>query len=185
MRNILCLIGMAALLSGCATPPKDAPAFSTASLPDDPAFATLVVYRQMVPPLAYKSTVSVNGVEAVEMPNDGFAAIPVKPGHVSVKNDWSFAAGNPAGAVDLDVQAGHRYYFEVTYVGAGNVVALAATMATFHTAVQGRGFSFVEEAEAVPILTRCCRSVQLEDDYVPPDPIPATDAPATDVSGPL
>ncbi|HEX2666836.1 MAG TPA: hypothetical protein VHP13_00525 [Gammaproteobacteria bacterium] len=174
------MLAILAFLSGCATPPKDAPAFSVAALPDDPAFAELVVYRQMVPPLAYKSTVSVNGVEAVEMPNDGFAVIPVKPGHISVKNDWSFAAGNPAGAVDIEVEAGHRYYFEVTYVGGGNPVSLAVNMASFHTGVQGRGFDFEEEAQALPVLTKCCRAVALDEDYVPPDPAPS-DIPTTDV----
>ena len=183
MRHVA-LLGSVALLTACATPPKDAPAFSTAALPSDPAFALLVVYRQMVPPLAYKSTISVNGVEAAEMPNEGFAAIPVKPGHVAVKNDWSFAAGNPAGAVDIDVQAGHRYYFEVVYTDVGSPVGMAVNMASFHTGVQGRGFKFEEEAQALPMLTKCCRAVALDDDYVPPEPIPVSDAPATDL-GPL
>ena len=169
-----------ALLGGCATAPKDAPAFSAEALPQDPGYALVVVYRQMVPPLAYKSTVSVNGVEAVEIPNQAFTWIRVKPGHVMLKNDWSFAAGNPAGAVDLEVEAGHVYYVEVVYyIGGANVIGLAGTMSTFHNPEEGRGFEPREEAEALKSLKVCCRYVPVEDDYAPPEPAPS-DIPATD-----
>ena len=170
------------LLAGCATAPKDAPAFSTDALPQDPAYAVVVVYRGLVIPFAYRSTVSVNGVEAVEMPNEAFTWIKVRPGHASIKNDWSFAAQNPAGAVDLAVQAGHRYYIEIFYPGNGGALTAVTGLATYHTAIQGRGFDVRDEATALKIL-HSCRYVPVEDDYVPPAPIP-DEAPAADDGGP-
>lgn len=173
-------LGLAAALSltVCATAPKDAPGFSVDALPQDPAYALVIVYRGLVIPFAYRSTVSVNGVEAVEMPNQAFTWIKVRPGHVSIKNDWSFAAQNPAGAVDLAVQAGHRYYIEIFYPGNGNPATAVMGLATYHTSVQGRGFDVRDESEAVKVLNSCCRYVPVEDDYVPPAPIP-DDIPAT------
>lgn len=171
------LLAVAFLTVGCATPSKDAAPFSMAALPPySPNYAVLVVYRQMVPPLAYKPTVSVNGQKAVEMPNDGFTWIKVKPGHVSLRNDWSFAAGNPSGAVDLDVEAGHYYYFEITgdseqqYVNP--IVHVAVNLATLHLAVQGRGLVLEEEAQAIKNLITCCRYVPLDNDYVPANYVP-------------
>jgi hypothetical protein len=158
------------LLAACATAPKDAPGFSVEALPQDPAYALLVVYRGLVPPLAYKSTVSVNGVEAVAMPNQAFTWIKVRPGHTSLKNDWSFAAGNPAGAVDLAVQAGHRYYVEIFYPGDGSPGTAVTGLVTYHSSVQGRGLDTRDEASALQIL-HSCRYVPVEADYVPPAPI--------------
>ena len=165
-----CLVALM-LLGACATAPKDAPAFSAEALPQDPAYALLVVYRGLVPPLAYKSTLSVNGVEAVEMPNQAFTWIKVRPGHVSIKNDWSFAAQNPAGAVDLAVQAGHRYYLEIFYPGDGSPVTAVTGLASYHTPMQGRGIDTRDEAIALKTLQACCRYVPVEDDYQPPAPI--------------
>lgn len=176
--NHLRLMGLLPLaaLAACATAPDTAPKFSKDALPPpDPAYAVLVVYREMVTPLAYKSTVSVNGQEAVEMPNQAYTWIKAKPGHVSVKNDWSFASGNAAGAVDMDVEAGHYYYFEVIYdrdrgVGPVSMMAhLVSDTATFHTAVQGRGFIPEDEPTATGKLVFCCRYVPVEDDYQPMD----------------
>ncbi|HSN17748.1 MAG TPA: hypothetical protein VLV87_06015 [Gammaproteobacteria bacterium] len=165
-------LGLAAVifLAACATAPKDAPGFSVDSLPQDPAYALLVVYRGLVPPLAYKSTLSVNGVEAVEMPNEAFTWIKVRPGHTSLKNDWSFAAGNPAGALDLAAQAGHRYYIEIFYPGDGSPITAVTGLATYHTPMQGRGLDTRDEATALKIL-HSCRYVPVEDGYVPPAPI--------------
>ena len=166
-----CYLAALVLLGACATAPKDAPGFSADALPQDSAYALVVVYRSLVTPLAYKSTVSVNGVEAVEMPNQAFTWIKVRPGHVSLKNDWSFAAGNPAGAVDLAVQAGHRYYVEIVYPGDGSAVTAVTGLATYHSPIQGRGIDTRDAATALKALRFCCRYVPVEDDYVPPAPI--------------
>ncbi|MGH8283529.1 MAG: DUF2846 domain-containing protein [Gammaproteobacteria bacterium] len=168
------LLAITLLMVSCATPPKDAMSFSMAALPPpSPDYAVLVVYRQIVFPVAYKSTISVNGQEAVEMPNEGFTWIKVKPGYVLVKNDWSFAAGNPSGAYDLDVAAGQYYYFEITgntYNPPLQVVEdlhIAAGLVTYHSSVEGRGFVLRDAAVAIRELTTCCRHVPVEDDYVP------------------
>jgi hypothetical protein len=175
--RLLCMSLTVVLLAGCATPPKDAPVFSAQMLPPPGTdYALLVVYREIVPPLAYKPTVSVNGEEAAELPNGAFTWIKVKPGRVSVKNDWSFASGNPAGAVDMEAQAGHYYYFEITGDSAPSImtpVTIAAHVisngATFHTAMQGRGFSPEEETTATGRLKACCRYVPANEDYKPVD----------------
>ncbi|HEV2212954.1 MAG TPA: DUF2846 domain-containing protein [Gammaproteobacteria bacterium] len=180
--NRLLLAGLlpGVMLAACATAPKDAPTFSTGVLPPaDPAYAVLVVYRMMVPPLAYKPTVTVNGQEAAELPNDAFTWIKAKPGHVSVKNDWSFASGNPAGAIDMDVEGGHYYYFEITgdrapaiLVPLTIVAHVVSNTASFHSGVQGRGFSAEDETTATGKLVKCCRYVPAEDDYMPADYVP-------------
>jgi hypothetical protein len=178
MRHRISLASLALLLLvGCAAAPKDAPTFSMAALPPQGSdYAVLVIYREMVPPLAYKPTVSVNGQEAAELPNDAFTWIKAKPGHVSVKNDWSFGSGNPAGAVDMDVEAGRYYYFEITGDQAPTnmtpftiVAHVASNTASFHTAVQGRGFAPEDEATATGRLKACCRYVPVKDDYTPAD----------------
>lgn len=71
--RLLSALSVTMALVACATPPKNAPMFSVGALPSPSSdYAVLVMYRLVVPPLAYKSTISVNGQEAVELPNDAF-----------------------------------------------------------------------------------------------------------------
>ncbi|MGH8335472.1 MAG: hypothetical protein ACRETL_01305, partial [Gammaproteobacteria bacterium] len=81
--KLLSALAATMVLVACATPSKNAPMFSAGALPPPSSdYAVLVVYRLMVLPFAYKPTISVNGQEAVELPNDAFTWIKVKPGHV-------------------------------------------------------------------------------------------------------
>lgn len=193
--KLLAALAVTMVLVACATAPKNAPMFSVGALPPaSQEYAVLLVYRQIVFPLAYKPTISVNGQEAAELPNDAFTWIKVKPGHVHLRNDWSFAAGNPSGAFDLDVDAGRYYYFEIavdppcqdeagmpslyTSCNVQPIFPVAAAhaafnLATLHVAIQGRGIYLESQAYAAQNLTKCCRYVPVEDDYVPTAYVPS------------
>lgn len=164
------------LIGACATAPKDAPPFSMTALPpSSPDYALLVVYRNFIVYKGNKPDISVNGREAVSLPNEAFTWIEVKPGHVKVQSDWTRGADNGSGFVDLDVEAGHNYYIEITDNPPPSPETLPALllaqkvmhMTIQHDAVEGRGLTVEEEVQATANLKTCCRYVPLDDDFVP------------------
>lgn len=130
----------------------------------------VVVYRQIVTPTGRKVTISANGQEAVELPNQAFAGIKVKPGHVVVRSDWPWGAGNPSGVDNIDAQAGQYYYFEIV----ANTSGADPIISMMHVVMEGKGLIPEEAAQATESLTHCCRVIPVEDDYAPADYVPPT-----------
>ena len=191
-RSLLALPAMALLaactigVSGKAAPVSQ---FSLAALPPPSTdYALVVVYRQQMMPLGRKPTVSVNGVDALDLPRASFSWIKVKPGHVHVRSAWAFDTGNLPGFADFDAEAGKVYYFQVTQVFAPppdlgvfpppTRVSATVEMAIFvidsvRIQLQGKNLQPEDEATAVHNLTSnldaCCRYVPTDDDYAPVD----------------
>jgi hypothetical protein len=153
MRWLIFTLGVLAL-TGCGTDSEDeAPRFSVAAVPKTPGYATLVVYRQGITPYRRGAELDVNGQEAMSLDAFTFTLILAKPGHVHIHSSWAFdLLYMPTGDVDLDVQAGQIYYFEITP-------------------------DLVQEdpATAVGPLQQCCRYEPVSDSYRPAGYSPPAD----------
>jgi hypothetical protein len=177
------------ILGACSGPEDGAPGFSVQTLPISTKYATLVVYRQKVAPLSSvanamsserRVTLIANGAETMTLHAEAFTLILVKPGHLHLVSKWGFGLVlNPTGYVDLDVQVGKVYYFQVVADDEPEPspdvqVAQGAPTGTWlvdgnKVWVTGQWLMPEDETIATSELQYCCRYMPVNDDYVPAD----------------
>ena len=149
----------AGFMTGCATAPSDAPAFSEELLgkPDEKS-AIVVVYRVASAPFSYDARTFVNGRKVVNLPNESFTWVRVPAGNTSVEMKWPLLAQAAPGTAVFQAEAGRTYFVRASYVMTGDFV-LGTMFGTrdLHSAAYEESYN-----EAMNDLRECCRYVPAE-----------------------
>ena len=106
------LIFFLVLLSSCASTPSDAPSYSSAPKAES-GYSTLYIYRHDAPPYLYTPTISFNGIEVINPPEESYTWLHVKGGTYQVKVDWSFMAGWPDLNFEFQIKENEEYYLKI------------------------------------------------------------------------
>ncbi|WP_422134279.1 hypothetical protein [Endozoicomonas sp. ALD040] len=140
----------AVLLSACSTAPKNAASYIDAKIgiPSEDK-AVLVIYRQMVPPVAYSVSAEVDGKPIAKLPNNTFTWTYLEEGDHNIKIKWPFMALTPSKEYVLNIVPGNYYYVEFggdLHVGWINT-AIPYTV---------NNLSPIDPKKAEHVLTECC-----------------------------
>lgn len=152
MKSLLFVLSIFVLLLGCATPPNEAPKLSETQLgKPDQERAVLIIYRKMVPPLAYSVTAKVDGNPLAKLPNKAFTWTYLTPGEHKVEIRWPLLALLSGEEYDLNIEAGNYYFLqfggELNFTGVGY-----GTYTTSHMALE-------EQTKALLEIEECCRLI--------------------------
>jgi len=150
------LAGLVFLVAGCAQAPSTAPTLSEAGIgtPDQDS-GILVVYRELVPPVAYTVSVLVNGQRVASLPNDAYTFIRVPPGDHEVRISWPALAMTPGRKTEAAVAAGEHVFVAFT----GRTDAVLFTSPESAVPVTSQLLAVVPPAPGLDRINRCCRHV--------------------------
>jgi len=99
-------------LTGCAATLHKGPKFTVAPPPAN-GLALVYLYRPHSPPLWRSPTIYINNLEIMDLYNQGYTYLYVKPGKYHIKTDWSFDAGAPDLEGDATFKSGKTYYIKL------------------------------------------------------------------------
>ncbi len=156
--SIMILLLLCMILASCAAmPAQHAPTYNESQVGEpDINGAILILYRKMVPPVAYSVTATINDESFATLPNNSFAWKYLSPGDYEIKITWPIIAMTFGKTIKLSVEAG-QYYF-VNFGGDFNILMLgtgAVGYSTHNLAVQNTEGALRE-------IKECCRQAPSE-----------------------
>lgn len=149
MRKIIFLFVF--LVTGCATAPEGSIPFSEVVIPEpNEGESVLVFYRLYTPPMINNMRVSIDGEQVVELPNNSFSYIKIKPGKLNLKTSWSAWALTPSRKQDLQIEPKETFYIQLnssTYTPTG--IELGSS-----------GHNIQNKTTAEHNLVECCKYIE-------------------------
>lgn len=146
-------IAASLFLTACATAPEQATRYSETDigLPDSKQ-SVFVIYRQLVPPVAYSVKASVNGQPVATLPNNAFTWFYLEEGSHDIAISWPMLALMPGERHEVDVKSGNYYFLEFS---GEMMVAGGLTLTPYSVS----DLSVVNKDDAVQVLKNCCQFV--------------------------
>ena len=142
---------IAILLSSCVSAPKQERYFHEDLIPmPTNEESILVVYRKLTQPLALKVRVYLEEEKLLDVPNETFTWVNVKPGIKKIRTKWPAFTFIPENEIEIMFEAGNYYFVEL--VGS-DIYTIPNVEPTIHDIEQK------DYEEAVFILRQCCRYV--------------------------
>jgi len=150
MKTFVLALLVPLVLAGCATS-ATAPSFSQAPVPKPREdAAVLYVIRENAVPYLFTGYLDIDGSRAIELQQQGFTWIYVKPGARKLKHHWPGLAGMPAVDFERNFAAGQTYVLEMK----GRVTNRRDPLHPFSISTEVHP---VAVAEAQQRMTACCR----------------------------
>lgn len=107
-------LGIALILSGCASAPTG-PEFARAALPavtrDQ---ARIVIFRNYAEPTALAAMIDIDGTQVFELPQKSFAFLAGGAGKHDLRLRWPAVSGTPGWQGQADWLPGQTYYYELS-----------------------------------------------------------------------
>ena len=137
-------------LLGCASTHKNAQSFSEANIgvPTEEK-AVLVLYRKLVPPVAFTVKAMVDGDLVAKLPNKAFSWVYVKPGEHKISFSWPGWTLTSGQSEIVNVESG-RFYFVELRGGLGYSVGISYVV---------NDISVGTYAEKFEDINSCCKYV--------------------------
>ncbi|KEI71890.1 DUF2846 domain-containing protein [Endozoicomonas elysicola] len=153
MKTKIFAVIVSLLLGACATAPESAPKYHEADIgaPDNNK-AVLVIYRQLVPPVAYKVKAKVNDNVISSLPNQAFTWTYLEPGHYDIDISWPLFALIPGESREITVNAGHYYFIEFS----GDMMVAGGTTLTPYSI---NDLDVIAPKKAIEVLKNCCQYI--------------------------
>jgi hypothetical protein len=143
-------------LGGCAT--ADGPSFQEAKPATVASGKALVyVFRKHAEPTMWSTSILVDDRELASLSQGGFTWAHVTPGQHAFRGVWPTGSGQRDSVINVDLQAGHTYFLELT--GIARMTGVGPTLGGQTTVYyrMGSGLNELRPEAAEPIVAGCCR----------------------------
>jgi hypothetical protein len=151
-----------AMLSGCASIPSNAPAFSLAPVAPD-GYATVYFYRVGAFPTLRKPTVTIDKVEVYEPPEKAYTWVYVKAAERNFLTEWAWDTKWPPIEFKQNLVAGVSYFYKIS----GSFEDKGTTGYRTRTYILGSSTQRVLKDSALAELALCCRYIKASVTEIP------------------